>query len=60
MKLGSEAAEAALTDWRENYERRDSLVRQAYDAGVNVHRIHILTGIGRNTIYRIVGETAKR
>jgi hypothetical protein len=50
-------AEAALIQWRENYERRDNLVRKAHKEQVSINRIHVLTGIGRSTIYRILNAT---
>jgi hypothetical protein len=50
-------AEAALTQWRANHEQRDDLVRKANKAGININRIHTLTGIGRSTIYRILTAT---
>lgn len=48
------AAEIALADWAEQNKRRDDLVRQAIQAGVSKHRVHVLTGIARTTIDRIV------
>lgn len=49
-----EQAEARLAAWRTMFEQRDSFVRDAHKAGVPINRIHTLTGIGRNTIYRIL------
>ncbi|WP_280331538.1 hypothetical protein [Nocardia wallacei] len=59
MPMSPGDAEAALIEWRKNNEIRDQLVREAYDAGVTVHRIHILSGIGRNTVYKIVGDSGE-
>ena len=54
----TEAGEA-LDDWRQRSEQvageRDQLIRDAYAAGVNIRQIHIRSGIGRNTVYRVLG-----
>lgn len=47
-----EEAEAALTAWAQ--VQRDELVRAAHAAGVSKNRIHVLTGIARTTIDRIL------
>lgn len=51
-------AEESLIGWRVGRDaidkQRDDLVREAHEAGVPINRIHTLTGIGRNTIYRIL------
>lgn len=49
-----QAAEIALADWAEQNARRDDLVRQAIQLGVSKRRVHVLTGIARTTIDRIV------
>lgn len=56
MERVREAArlEAELAEWAANNARRDELVRAAYHAGVSKHRIHVLTGIARTTIDRIL------
>ena len=46
--------EAELAEWAANNARRDELVRAAYRAGVSKHRIHIITGLARTTIDRII------
>jgi hypothetical protein len=55
---GQQAAEHALTQWaqreREQGETRDGLVLGAIAAGVSKHRIHVLTGIARTTIDKIM------
>jgi hypothetical protein len=51
-----QSAEIALADWAENNAKRDDLVRRAVAAGVSKHRIHVLTGIARTTIDRIVSD----
>ena len=52
-------AETALEAWRQRREHveaeRDQLIRDAYAAGVNIRQIHIRSGIGRNTVYRVLG-----
>jgi hypothetical protein len=58
-----ETSEFSLTWWaerqRELNETRDGLVRQALDWGLSKHRVHVLTGIARTTIDRIVAESAE-
>ena len=60
-------AEAALSRWakqrqevdaeREELARaRDDLVLAALEAGITKHRIHVLTGIARTTIDKIVNR----
>ncbi|NKY60783.1 hypothetical protein [Nocardia flavorosea] len=56
MTWTPEQAEAELNAWRVTYERRDELVRAADAAGVPINRIHTLMGLGRNTVYRILGR----
>lgn len=55
-----EAIELALTRWGDNRrrqdEQRDYLVRGAVDAGISKHRVHVLTGIARTTIDKILKE----
>lgn len=52
-------AEAALAEWQSRSEQvdrdRDHVVRAAHQAGMNIRQIHIKSGIGRSTIYRILG-----
>lgn len=50
------AAERELTQYRRTVEGRDALVRRARAAGVSKNRIHVLTGIARTTIDRILKE----
>ncbi len=45
---------AALKRWYENYSQRNTLVREAHEAGVSKHRIYVITGIARTTIDRIL------
>jgi predicted DNA-binding transcriptional regulator AlpA len=35
---------------------RDPLVRTALDAGLSKEEVHVLTGLGRNTIDRIIAK----
>lgn len=49
-----EQAEQGLRDWAANNARRDALISTARQAGVSKNRIHILTGIARTTIDRIL------
>lgn len=50
--MTQEEAEAALQAWATI--QRDELVQAAYQAGVSKNRIHVLTGIARTTIDRIL------
>lgn len=54
-QLTREELEAELAALGRYRERRDTLVKAAYAAGVNPHRIHVLTRLGRTTVYRILG-----
>ena len=51
-------AETALALWeierRAQLAARDKLVRDALAAGVSKQRVHVLTGIARTTIDRII------
>jgi hypothetical protein len=49
-----EEAEATLAEWTAVTRSRDDRVRAAVAAGVTKHRVHVITGIGRTTIDRIV------
>lgn len=57
MEPTAEQVEAELSAWREHDRRRDEIVRRAHAAGFNINRIHTLSGIGRNTIYRILEKS---
>ncbi len=48
-------AERMLAEWAEVVRSRDDRVREALAAGLTKHRVHILTGISRATIDRVVG-----
>src|SRR5579863_2777602 len=50
--MTTEEAEAALQAWAT--VQRDELVHAAHQAGVSKNRIHVLTGIARTTIDRIL------
>jgi hypothetical protein len=49
-----EEAEAMLAEWVAVTRSRDERVRAAVAAGVTKHRVHVITGIGRSTIDRIL------
>lgn len=34
---------------------RDQLIRDARAAGMNIRQIHLRSGVGRSTIYRVLG-----
>jgi hypothetical protein len=50
--MTTEQAEAALQAWAT--VQRDELVHAAHQAGVSKNRIHVLTGVARTTIDRIL------
>lgn len=52
-----EEMESALIRWAETVAARDELIRSAVAAGITKHRVHVLTGIARTTVDRIVGNT---
>lgn len=54
--MNRDEAEKQLTEWAGYNARRDDLVRAALAAGVSKNRIHIITGIARSTIDRILQE----
>ncbi|MCZ4506965.1 DUF6003 family protein [Streptomyces sp. ActVer] len=56
MSDGRAASEKELTDFRATMDGRDDMVRRARAAGISKHRIHVLTGIARTTIDRILKE----
>lgn len=45
-----------LTEYAAVVRSRDERVRVAVAAGVSKHRVHVLSGLGRMTIDRIVGK----
>ena len=61
--IAQQEAEAALTRWaaqRQEWDKwnatRDSLVLAALAAGITKHRIHVLTGMARTTIDKIISK----
>ena len=53
-------AENKLRRWAEANARRDEVVREAAAAGVSIHQIQQITGIGRTTIIGILARRPKR
>lgn len=51
-----ERAEADLTEWARIHADRDNRILRARAAGLSKNRIHVLTGISRVTIDRILDE----
>jgi hypothetical protein len=55
--------ERGLKEWAERRTEwdasRDEIVRGAVAAGISKHRVHVLTGIARTTIDRIVGQASE-
>ena len=45
-----------LASWAAGFAGRDAVVRAAHHAGISKHRIHVLTGIARTTLDRILPE----
>lgn len=49
----------ALDSYRQRSEQldaeRDQLLRDARAAGMNIRQIHLRSGVGRTTIYRVLG-----
>jgi transcriptional regulator of acetoin/glycerol metabolism len=60
--VNAEEAEAALAEWKRRSDQdareRDSLIRAAHEAGVNIRRIHLISGVSRSTVYRVLGMSA--
>lgn len=58
------ALEDALVRWarsrRESDAERDPLVRAAVAAGVSKHRVHVLTGVARTTIDKIMASSREQ
>lgn len=52
-----EEAELMLTEYAAVVRSRDERVRAAVAAGISKYRVHVLSGLGRMTIDRIVGST---
>lgn len=46
-----------LAEWVTVTQDRDNRVRAAVRAGVSKHRVHVLTGISRTTIDRILAAS---
>jgi hypothetical protein len=53
-----EEAEETLSEWAIVTRDRDARVRAALAAGLSKHRVHLITGIGRSTIDRILAANA--
>jgi hypothetical protein len=53
-----EEAELMLTEYAAVVRSRDERVRAAVAAGISKHRVHVLSGLGRMTIERILGNAA--
>lgn len=48
--------ERELTLYRQTLDGRDDMIRRALAAGITKNRIHVLTGIARTTIDRVVNS----
>ena len=51
-------AEASLAEWAQVDRSRDDRIRAARLAGLSKHRIHVLTGVARTTIDKIIRQEA--
>jgi hypothetical protein len=64
MEDPRETSRQALRSWRRRSDSvavdRDPVVRTAIDAGLSKEEVHILTGLGRTTIDRIVKKEAEQ
>ncbi len=56
--MNAEDAEQLLSEWAAVTRDRDTRVRAAVGVGLSKHRVHLLTGIGRSTIDRILAAPA--
>jgi len=56
--MSPEEAEQMLSEWVIVTRDRDTRVRAALAAGLSKHRVHLITGIGRSTIDRILAAAA--
>jgi hypothetical protein len=60
--MNAAEAKAALAEWKRRSDQdareRDTLIRVAYEAGVNIRQIHLESGVSRTTIYRVLGVDA--
>lgn len=58
MTSEQERLEESLRGWASDARRltsqRDALVAHAVELGISKHRIHVLTGLARTTIDRII------
>ena len=60
-RAGMDITEAgeALDGWKQRREHleaeRDQLIRDTAAAGMPIRQIHLRSGIGRSTIYRVLG-----
>ena len=52
--MTKEEALTALAAWADAHKQRDTLVRQAVEAGVSKNQVHQVTGLARTTIDFIV------
>jgi len=54
MESDRQQAEAELQQYAQLVKGRDDMIRRARNAGISKNRIHVLTGIARTTIDRIL------
>jgi transcriptional regulator of acetoin/glycerol metabolism len=53
--MGPDEIRQELAGWRRSTDRRDMLVKMAYQAAIQIKEISQITGLSRTTIYRILG-----
>lgn len=51
-------AEKPLREWAEHNAKRDDIIRQAREDGINNRRIAQLMGISRTTVYTVLDAEA--
>src|ERR1700722_3624679 len=55
-RMSAGEAQRLLAEWAASSGGRDGIVLAAHRAGVSKHRIHLLTGIARTTLDRILSD----
>ncbi len=51
--MDAAAAEAMLKHWRAVKDSRNQVILDALAAGLSVNRIHVLSGVSRDTVYAV-------
>jgi transcriptional regulator of acetoin/glycerol metabolism len=56
--MGPDDIRQELAEWRRSSDRRDTLVKMAHRAEIQIKEISQITGLSRTTIYKILGLDA--